>query len=120
MVYENKMEIVIDKEKVIREDIYDYDEMIEYLDNLFAEEGCVKISDSMYAGRWEIFGVLTNFLANSGWFPDCVKIWRLYELKNVTDNPSDDDYYVEDFLEEYYKDMRNRKAGADICNKEYI
>ena len=110
MVNENKMEIVIDKAKVVRDEIYDYNEMITYLDNIFIEKGCKKV-DNFYIGAWEVIGGLTAFLASTDWFPNYVKVWKWYDLRVETDDPCDDDYYIEDVLEEYNKDLDNRNAA---------
>ena len=84
-----KMLISLDEEKILKDGIYDIDDMWNLIDERFAEQKCVKeiqADDSVvYTGnpqRWDnfsAFGILCKFLNNAKWFVDNCKTFRLCE-----------------------------------------
>ena len=88
-----KMQVVLDREKVIREGIYDINRMQHVVDEVFVDEnGLIKGDEGYYYARepdgaLERFMTATFTLSESDWLLDNVKTWIWY---NSDDYPEED------------------------------
>lgn len=99
MVNEYKMLIELDREKIEREQIYDIEELEACIAERFATDNIYKDENGTFVGGdFATLGAITLDLYHTEWFLDNAKTWLWFELENNTDNPTDDDYSVEDFL----------------------
>lgn len=83
-----KMQISLDEEKILRDGIYDLDNVWRMLDERFAEQNCVKEvqadgviykSNPREKDNFSVFGALCRFLNNAKWFVDNCKVCKLCE-----------------------------------------
>lgn len=105
-----RMYIELDKEKIEREGIYNYEKMQQHIDERIIRFGGYKDTDGWYTnGTWEAFGAIAANLEESNWFMDNVKKW-LWNNKDYETKPGD--VCIEDLLEE----IRNEKEI--MCKRE--
>lgn len=97
-----KMQIILDDDKITRENHYTVAKIHDTLDSYFVDKlGMEKGSDGFYLGTgsgkdFSRFGLAYSSLSEKAWFLDNVKTW-LYYNSDASYNP--DDYVVEDFKE---------------------
>ena len=90
--------IELDKEKIERERIYDYEKMQQHIDDRIAKQGGYKDADGWYTnGTWEGFGAIASVLEEKEWFMNNVKTW-LWNNTDYEDGP--EDKCISDLLEE--------------------
>ena len=91
------MYIELDKEKIEREGIYNYEKMQQHIDERIIRFGGYKDNDGWYTnGTWEAFMAIALSLAEADWFMDNVK-QMLWNNKDYEEGPYD--VCIEDMLE---------------------
>lgn len=113
---ENKMLIELDREKIEQERIYDIEELEACIAERFAADNIYKDENGTFVGGdFATLGAIVLDLYHTEWFLDNAKTWLWFELENNTDNPTDDDYSVEDFLIQFRRfreeDKKQQMAG---------
>lgn len=97
-----KMQIVMDDDKIAREQHYTVEKIHDALDSYFINKlGMQKGSDGFYLGTgsskdFSRFGLAYGSLSEKDWFLDNVKTW-LYYNSDASYDPND--FVVEDFKE---------------------
>ena len=100
-----RMYIELDKEKIEREGVYNYEKMQQYIDDKIVKFGGYKDTDGWYTdGTWEAFMAVATSLGKADWFLNNAKK-MLWNNKDYEEGP--DDVCIEDMLEEF----RNAKRG---------
>jgi hypothetical protein len=95
-----KMQIVMDDDKIRRQEQYNVDKIYKTLDSfLVGKLGLQKADDGFYLGRgdrkdFSYFGLAFNTLRKKEWFLDNVETW-LYFNSDASDDPND--FVIEDF-----------------------
>ena len=107
-----KMQVVMDYEKIRRDNVYDVDKIERAIDSvLLGEYGFMKHADGLYleSGKSDDY---TNFwsaillLKDEGWFLDNVKTWLWF---NSDDSHDPEDFAVEDLRAHYV--VRRKKSA---------
>lgn len=100
-----RMYIELDKEKIEREGIYNYEKMQQHIDDRIVKFGGYKDTDGWYTnGTWEAFMAIAQSFGKSDWFVNNVKKF-LWNNKDYETNP--DEVCINDLLEEI-KNGKNR------------
>jgi hypothetical protein len=95
-----KMQILMDRDKIERDAIYDISAIQASLDTFMVEKlGLIKADNGFYLGRgvksdFSNFGIAYSKLRRQDWFLENVETW-LYFNSDSSLNP--DDFIVEDF-----------------------
>ena len=89
-----KMKIVMDEDKIIKENKYDLTKINGYLENLFQKRGMKKESDWYVDGDFTTCGSIIINLTSKDWFMDNIEEWLWYD---------EDDDSIEDLKAHYHK-----------------
>ena len=101
-----RMYIELNKDKIEREGIYNYEKMQQHIDEKITRQGGYKDSDGWYTnGTWEGFGAIAAVLERSEWFMNNVKTW-LWNNKDYEIELNDE--CIEDLLEEIENEKRSK------------
>ena len=104
-----RMYIELDKEKIEREGVYNFEKMQQYIDDSIIKLGGYKDKDGWYTnGSWEAFGAIAANLEESAWFMSNVKKW-LWNNTDYEEEPGDE--CIEDLLEEIRNETRSSKTS---------
>jgi len=100
------VKIVMDEEKILREDKYDLDDMYKVIDEIAEATNMKKLNKYYYISKYnkvENLGAFTVFsLSDKDWFMENVKEWFRYDKGG--DEPED--------MIKFYKDKQERKKYA--------
>lgn len=103
-----KMFIELDKEKIEKEGILDYEKMLQQIDNEIESVGGYKGSDGWYTnGSWEGFGAIASVWEECDWFMNNVKKW-LWRNTDYEDGPGD--VCIDDLLEEIENEKKEKTS----------
>lgn len=115
----NKMLIELDRDKIKREQIYDIEELEACIEERFATKNIYKDKNGVFVGgNFVVLGAIVLDLYHTEWFLDNIKTWSWFELERNTDNPTDDDYSVEDLLIQFRRfrtEDKKQMAGFGVC-----
>ena len=90
-----KMKIVMDEDRIAKEDKYDLIKIYAYLDKLFQKRGMKKEDGWYINGNFTTCGAVIINLTSKDWFLDNVDEWLWYD---------EDDESTEDLKAHYRKD----------------
>lgn len=107
-----KLVIKMDREKILKDGIYNAGKIESYIDSLFEKEGLVKADEGLYIetgdkSDYARFWAIIMYLKDLKWFCNYVSEFVWY---NSDDSNDPEDFYVEDVKAEMLK--RKMKKGS--------